>query len=71
MKNTLYCDLGILTHGALNFNNSFNFSNFSNGVERKLFKLHFFSLNEISKVVIFKVTMRVDQGASTFRMPGP
>jgi len=73
MKNTLYCGFGILTHGALNFNNSFsfsNFSNFSNGIEIKLFKLHFLSLNEIPKVVIFKVTMRVDQGASTYWMLG-
>jgi len=63
MKNTLYCGFGILAHGALNFNNSFNFSKFSkflNGIERKLFKLHFLSLNKIPKVVIFKVTMRVD-----------
>jgi len=74
MKNTPYCGLGILTHRAFNFNNSFNFSNssnFSNGIERKLFKLYFLSLNEIPQVVIFKVTMRVDQGASTFGMPGP
>jgi len=71
MKNTPYCSSGILAYGALNFNNSFNFSNFSNGIERKFFKLHFLSLNVIPKVVIFKVTMRVDQGASTFSMPGP
>jgi len=71
MKNTPYCGFGILTHGTFNFNNSFNFSNFSIWIESKLFKLHFLSLNEISKVVIFKVTMRVDQGASTFWMPGP
>jgi len=68
MKNAPYCGLGILTHGTLNCSNSFNFSN---GIERKLFKLHFLSLNEIPKVVIFKVTMRVDQGSSTFWMPGP
>jgi len=58
----------ILRHGVLNFNNSFNFSN---EIERKLFKLHFFSLNEIPKVVIFKVTMKVGLVASTFGMPGP
>jgi len=69
MKNSPYCGFGILTHGALNFNNFFNFSKFSNGIERKIFKLHFLSLNEISKVVILKVTMRVDQGTSTFWMP--
>jgi len=71
IHNTSYCGLGILTYGALIFNNSFNssnFSNFSNGIERKLVKLHFLSLNEILKVVI--VTMRGDQGASTFGMPG-
>jgi len=68
MENTPYRGLGILIYGAFNFNNSFNFSN---GIERKLFKLHFLSLNKISKVVIFKVTMRVDQGASTFGMPRP
>jgi len=54
-----------------NFNNSFDFSKFSDGIERKLFKLHSLSLNEIPKVIIFKVTMRADQDASTFWMPGP
>jgi len=75
MKNTPYCGLGILTHGTLNFNKFFNFSKFSNRIERKLFQLHFFSLNEIPKVVIFKVTMRGYQVTSTFWhtfwMPGP
>jgi len=69
MKNTPYWDFGILTAGALNFNNSFNFSNFSNfsyEIEKELFKLCFLSLNEISKVIIFKVTMRVDQVTFTF-----
>jgi len=63
MKNTPYCGFWILTLGAFNFNNSFNFSKFSkfsNGVERKLVKLHLLSLNEIPKVVIFKVTIMVD-----------
>jgi len=74
MKNTPYCGFWILTYGAFNFNNSFkfsNFSNFSNGIKRKLIKLHLFSLNEIPKVIIFKVTIRADQDASTFWMPGP
>jgi len=71
MKNTPNYGFRILTHGAFNFNNSFNFSNFSNGVQRKLVKFHLLSLNEIPKVVIFKVPIRFDQGASTFGMPGP
>jgi len=69
MKNTPNYGFQILTHGAFNFNNSFNFSKFSNGIERKLVKLHLLSLNEIPKVFIFKVTIRFDQGASTFWMP--
>jgi len=71
MKNTPNCGFWILTHGAFNFNNSFNFSKFSNGIERKLVKLHLLSLNEILKVVIFKVTITVDQDASTFWMLRP
>jgi len=74
MKNTPNCGFWILTSRALNFNNSFNFPNFpnfSNGVERKLVKLHLLSLNEIPKVVIFKVTIKVDQDSSTFGMLGP
>jgi len=71
MKNIANYGLGILTHRAFNFNNSSNFSNFSNGVERKLIKLHLLSLNEISKVLIFKVTIGVDQDASILGMPGP
>jgi len=71
MKNTPKCSFWILTHGAFNFNNSFNFSNFSNGVERKLVRLHLLTLNEIPKVVIFKVTIKFDQDAFTFWMPGP
>jgi len=74
MKNTPYCGFWILTHRAFNFNNSFsfsNFSNFSNGVERKLVNLHLLSLNEIPKVVIFKVAIKVDQNASIFWMLGP
>jgi len=74
MRNTPYCGFGILTRGALNFNNSLNFSKISkilNGIEKKLFKLHFLSLNEIPKVIIFKVTVRTDQGTSTFLMSGP
>jgi len=56
MKNTPNCGFGILTHGAFNFNKSFNFSKFSkfsNGIGKKLVKLQFLSLNEIPKVVIF------------------
>jgi len=71
-ENTPYYGFGILTHRAFNFNNSFNFWNFlkfSNVVESKLVKLHFLSLNQIPKVVIYKVTIKVDQGASTFGMP--
>jgi len=74
MKNTPNYGFRILTHGAFNFNNSFNFSKlskFSNGVERKLVKLHLLSLNEIPKVFIFKVTIKFDQGTSTFWMPRP
>jgi len=74
MKTTPNCGFWILTHEAFNFNKSFNFSKFSkfsNGVERKLIKLHLLSLNEIPKVVIFKVTIRVNHDASTFWMPGP
>jgi len=71
MKNTPNYGFWILIHGAFNFNISFNFSNFSNGIETKLVKLCFLSLNQIPKVVIYKVTIRVDQGASTFWMPGP
>jgi len=58
MKNTPNYGFWILTHGAFNFNNSFNFSifsNFSNGVQRKLVKLHLLGLNEIPKVFIFKL----------------
>jgi len=74
MKNTPNYGFWILTPGAFNFNNSFNFSNFSNfsnGVKRKLVKLHLLSLNEIPKVVVFKVTNKVYQDASTFWMLGP
>jgi len=74
MKNTPKCGFWILTHGAFKFNNSFNFINFTNltdGVERKFVKLHFLSLNEIPKVVNFKVTINFDQDASTFWMLGP
>jgi len=74
MKNTPNYGLGILIRGAFNFNNSFSsskFSKFSNGVEAKLVKLCFLSLNKIPKVVIYKVIIRVDQGASTFGMPRP
>jgi len=74
MKNTPNWGFWILTPGAFNFNNSFSFSKFSkfsNGVERKLVKLPLLSLNEIPKVVIFKVTIKVDQNASTFGMLGP
>jgi len=37
----------------------------------KLVRLHFSSLNQISKVVILKVAIEVDQGASTLCMCGP
>jgi len=37
----------------------------------KLIKLDFLSLNEIPKVVTFRPTIKVDQGASTFWMTGP
>jgi len=72
MKTTPNCGFWILTLGA--FNNSFNFSKFSkfsDGVERKLVKLHFLNLNEIPVVTIFKVTIEVDHDASTLGMPGP
>lgn len=45
----------ISTHGACDCNNSFNFqifSNFQDEEERKLFKLHFYSLSQIQKMVI-------------------
>jgi len=74
MKNTPYYVFWILTYGAFNFNNSFNFPifpNFSNGVETRLVKLCFLNLNQIPKVIIYKVTIKVDQGASTFWMPRP
>jgi len=70
IHNTSYCGFGILTYGALIFNNSFNSSNFPNGTERKLIKLYFLWLNEIPEVVTVKVTMRGDQGASTFWILG-
>jgi len=38
----------------------------SNGVETKLVRLRLLSLNQIRKVVILKVAIKVDQGASTF-----
>jgi len=69
MKNTW-----ILTLGACNCNNSFNFSissKISNGIEFKFAKLHFFSLKHIPIVNILKVTIRIDQGASTFWMCRP
>lgn len=37
----------------------------------KLVKLRLLSLNEILKVIIFTVTITVDQDASTFGMPSP
>jgi len=43
-----------------------DFSNFQGEIERKLVKLHFLSLNQIPKMIIFKVTIKVDQGAFTF-----
>jgi len=62
---------GFLTHGAFNVNNSFNFSKFSNGIETKLVKLYFLSLNRIPKIIILKVTIKVDQGTFTFWMRRP
>jgi len=74
MKNTTYCVFWISRNGACNCNNSFNFWIFSKiqvKVERKLVKLHFLSLSQIPKMVIFKFRIKVDQGASTFGMCGP
>jgi len=74
MKNTTYCVFFILTHGACNYNNSFQFLDFSKfqaEVERKFAKLHFLSLSQISKMVILKIRIKVDEGGSTFWMHGP
>jgi len=71
MKNTTYYVFWILTHGACNCNISFNIwisSKFQDEVERKFVKLHFLSLRQIPKMVILKVTIKVDQGTSTFWM---
>jgi len=67
IHDTSYCGFGILTYGAVIFNNSFhssNFPNFPNGIERKLVKLYFLWLNEIPEVVTVKVTI-------TTRKAGP
>jgi len=74
MKNTTCFVWGILTHGACNCNNSFNFwifSKFQVEVERKLVKLHFLNLSQIPKLVIVKVRIKVDQVTSIFWMCGP
>jgi len=74
MKNTTYSIFWIITHGACNYNNSFNFwifSKFQVEVQRKLAKLHFLSLSQIPKMVVLKVRIKVHQGASTFWMCGP
>jgi len=47
------------------------FSKFLDEVERELAKLHFLNSNHVSKMIILKVTIKVDQGASTFWMHGP
>jgi len=39
---------------------------FQEKLERYLAKLHFLSLNQIPKMVILKVTIKVGQGTSTF-----
>jgi len=74
MKNTIYYIIWILTHRACNCNVSFNFWIFSkiqDEVERGLIKIYLFSLSQIPKMVILKVTIKVDQGAFTFWMHGP
>ena len=74
MKNTEYGVLWILTHIAFNCNNFFDlghFSKFQDGIERKLDKLHFHCLQQILNILVLKVTIEVDQGASTFWMLGP
>jgi len=47
------------------------FSKVQDEVERDLVKHHFLSLNQISKKVILKVTIKVDQNTSTFGMHAP
>ena len=72
MKNTQYRVIGILTHWAFNCNNFLNFGHFSqfqNGIERELGKLHFLNLHQIPNILSLKLTIEVDQGASTFGMP--
>jgi len=46
------------------------FSKFQEEVERDLVQLHFFNFNQLLKMVILKVTIKVVQGAS-FSMQGP
>jgi len=73
MKNTQNSTIWILTLRACNCNNFFSFSIFSkfyNGIERKLVKLHFLSLKHIPIMDILKATFKVDQGTSSFWMPG-
>jgi len=74
MKNTTYCVIWILIHGACNCNNSFNFSNFSkfqDELEKDLLKLHFHSLNQTLKMVILKITIKDNKCAFTFWMCRP
>jgi len=54
MKNTTYFITWILTHGPCNCNNSFNlwiFAKFQDEAKKYLIKLHFLSLNQVSKMV--------------------
>jgi len=48
-----------------------DFSKLQIGIETKLVKLHFLSLNEKTKMIFLKVTIKVDQCESTFRLQGP
>jgi len=62
MKNTTCYVIWILKQRACNCNNSLDFGCFQihDEVERDLVKLHFLSLNQITKMVILKVTIKVD-----------
>jgi len=72
-KHSILC-FWILTNWAYNCNNSSNFwifSEFQVEVERKVVKLHSFSLSQIPKMVILKVRIKVDQDTSTLGMHRP